>query len=84
MSRFYGMLQGSRGEATRQGTPQSGLTTHTAGWQGAVRVRIYDKDGVDTVHVELVPWRGVGGYRTLYEGRVDGQDWWPGETGDKQ
>ena len=29
MSRFYGNLQGNRGEAARQGTPKSGISAHT-------------------------------------------------------
>lgn len=38
MSRYYGSLQGSRGEATRQGTPNSGIDGHIRGWGLGVRV----------------------------------------------
>ena len=32
MSRFYANIQGNRGEATRQGTTNSGLYGHISGW----------------------------------------------------
>jgi len=38
MSRFYASIQGSRGEATRQGTPNSGIIGHIQGWGSGVRV----------------------------------------------
>jgi hypothetical protein len=72
MARFYGSLQGNRGEATRMGTARSGLSTYTAGWDGAVRVVIEDRDGVDYVTVQLTKWQGSGTYRLLYEGPVNG------------
>lgn len=37
MSHFYGSLRGSRGEATRQGTRSSGLTSHARGWHLGIR-----------------------------------------------
>lgn len=40
MSRFYGSLQGSRGEATRQGTRASGITGHIRGWNIGARVDV--------------------------------------------
>ena len=41
VSRFYGSLQGGRGEATRQGTAASGLVGHVRGWDTGVRVTAY-------------------------------------------
>lgn len=38
MSRFYGSMQGARGEATRRGTTASGLDAHIRGWTTGVRV----------------------------------------------
>jgi len=61
MSRFYGTLQGNRGEATRCGTKSSGVTTYAAGWRGAIRVNVYERDDVDRFSVELVPWKDSGG-----------------------
>lgn len=38
MSRFYAAIQGNRGEATRMGTPNSGIAGHIRGWDVGVRV----------------------------------------------
>jgi len=38
MSRFYASIQGSRGEATRQGTGKSGIAGHIRGWDLGVKV----------------------------------------------
>ena len=51
MSRFYGSMQGSRGEATRQGTPNSGIHGHIRGWNAGVKVCVSDVDGVDVFTV---------------------------------
>jgi len=71
MSRFYGTVQGSRGEATRCGTPASGIATYTAGWSGAVHAYVFDKDGRDWCRVELTHWHGCGTHKLLYEGPVN-------------
>lgn len=73
MSHFYGTLQGNRGEASRGGSKDSGITSYTASWRGAVRVRLYVKDSVDMAYVELVPWQGQGTNQLLYDGPVAGQ-----------
>ena len=72
MSHFYGIVQGNRGEATRCGSKDSGVTTHAASWNGAVRVDVFvDQDtGQDVARVALVPWQGRGVSRVLYEGPV--------------
>lgn len=45
MSQFYASIQGSRGEATRQGTKSSGIEGHIRGWHtGAFVVVYYDKE----------------------------------------
>lgn len=74
MAHFYGTLRGSRGGATRGGTKQSGLTTSTASWEGAVQVQAYEKNGVDYVMVSLTPWRGAGVNRVLYDGPISGEE----------
>ena len=38
MSRFYASIKGSRGEATRQGSPASGIAGHIRGWDIGIRV----------------------------------------------
>lgn len=72
MSHFYGVLNGSRGEATRCGTKSSGMTATAASWQGAVRVTLREVNGADHAYVELIPWQGAGGNRLLYSGPVSG------------
>ena len=61
MSRFYGTVQGNRGQATRCGNASSGLTTETAGWDGCIEVTVYDRDGDgDGFIVSMQPWMGSG------------------------
>ena len=48
MARFYGDVQGNRGEATRMGTPSSGISAHIRGWSIGIKVSCYvDEDGRD-------------------------------------
>ena len=61
MSHFYGTIQGTRGEATRCGDKSSGLTTHAAGWKGAIRVHVYHRNDQDHAVISLIPWQGSGG-----------------------
>lgn len=76
MSHFYGTLKGSRGEATRGGTKNSGLHVVAASWQGAVEVYLTEdtKTGQDVAHVALIQWHGRGQYppKVLYDGPVSG------------
>ena len=68
MSHFYGVLGGSRGEASRCATKTSGLSVTAAGWRGAVGVRVwYNADkGRDEYRVYLTPWQGSGGHSRLF------------------
>ena len=74
MSHFYGVLQGSRGEATRCGNKGSGLEVRAASWEGSVRTMLwYDEDtACDMARVELQPWYGRGATKLLYQGPVSG------------
>lgn len=73
MSHFYGTVQGNRGEASRGGSPSSGMETYCASWRGAVRCKAYvNSEGVDCVRVELTTWRGQGQHKLLYEGPIAG------------
>lgn len=72
MAHFYGGVTGMRGEATRLGSKASGLSTFAASWEGAVRVHLYERDGVDYADVSLVPHHGGGMYKALYSGPVSG------------
>jgi len=65
MSHFYGKLLGNRGEATRCGTQGSGMLTHCAGWQGAIRAEAFSHNNVDMYRVSLTPWQHSGGSSVL-------------------
>ena len=48
MAHFYGSMQGSRGEATRCGTKNSGIHTSARSWTHGVEVGLQaDQDGDD-------------------------------------
>ena len=48
MSRFYGIVQGNRGEATRGGSAGSGIQGHVRGWDIGIKVHCYvDDNGKD-------------------------------------
>lgn len=71
MSHFYGTLQGSRGQATRCGTKNSGMEVVAASWAGGIRTVLYvDDQGRDCYRVEQVAWCGEGNYKLLAEGVV--------------
>ena len=74
MARFYGSIQGNRGNATRMGTPNSGFTAWAAGWQGRVVIEIDDRDGVDWARVSLAKHHGHGTSQLLYDGPVGGTE----------
>ena len=72
MSKFYGTLQGNRGQATRCGTNASGMEAVAASWAGAVRSSLIERNGEIVAVVELIPWHGAGVRKVLYEGPVGG------------
>lgn len=74
MAHFYGIVKGSRGEATRCGTKASGMITKAASWQGAVEVRLYTVGHTDYAVVSLTRWRGEGTEIVLYDGPVEGTE----------
>lgn len=54
MSKWYGAIQGNRGEATRMGTEGSGFSAHIRGWNFGVRVHCYtDQNGIDKIAISL-------------------------------
>lgn len=61
MAHFYGTLKGARGEATRCGTRNSGITAVAASWKGAIQVSVtQDADGNDCFVVSQMRWKGEG------------------------
>lgn len=72
MAHFYGTLQGSRGKVSRLGTKNSGLETVAAGWAGAIKTEVFQRDGRDMYRVTLMPWQGSGGRpQMLAEGELN-------------
>lgn len=51
MARFYGSIQGNRGEATRCGSKESGITGHIRGWDVGVEVECKHRYGMDEAHI---------------------------------
>lgn len=72
MAHFYGTLQGSRGEATRLGTKNSGLHVKACSYEGAIRVVLrYDPDTQqDIATVTMTRHMSKGTERILYKGPV--------------
>ena len=63
MAHFYAEIQGNRGEATRMGTPSSGIHGHVRGWDIGASVRCYvDEEGRDVVSVSIT--HGSNGHGT--------------------
>jgi len=63
MSRFYGSMQGNRGEATRQGSANSAMYAHIRGWDIGASVKCgVGPDGNDRVTVSIT--RGSNGHGT--------------------
>lgn len=61
MAHFYGGVQGNRGEATRLGSKQSGLSMFAYGWDSGVDVRAFvNRDGRDCFSIFLTAGSGGG------------------------
>lgn len=53
MSQYIGYLNGSKGEASRLGTKQSGIVSNVNGLDFGVRVSLYHRDGEDKADIFL-------------------------------
>ena len=73
MAHFYGNLKGSRGEATRCGTRQSGIMVSARNWNGSVSVEMGEGETHDDPQVIIRAGDGstIGG-RALYCGPLSG------------
>ncbi len=70
MAHFYASIQGSRGGATRCGTPNSGIEGHIRGWNVGVRVDgEKDKDGDDVFEV-FATSGSTGAHGSVHVGTV--------------
>lgn len=72
MAHFRGSIQGARGEASRLGGKQSGLTTYAASWEGAIRTTLYfsEKHDCDCARIEMVQHCGRGASALIYDGPI--------------
>ena len=62
MSHFYANIQGNRGEATRQGTRNSGIWGHIRGWDLGIKVYGFvDKEGKDSFLIYKTSGSNGGG-----------------------
>ena len=75
MAHFLGSVRGTRGEVSRLGGKDSGVSVTAASWQGAVVTRLYvdATTGKDFAVIELTPWHGRGASLEIYRGPVDGK-----------
>ncbi len=72
MAHFFGIVQGNRGDASRLGSKNSGLSVRACSWEGAVTVYLYEYNGKDFARVCLAQHRGHGIEQELYNGPVAG------------
>ena len=74
MAHFYAKIKGNRGEGTRMGTANSGITAQIASYSGAVKVDLWQhENGIDYATIHLIQWRGIGIEKLLYQGPVGGK-----------
>jgi len=72
MAHFRGVVQGGRGEASRNGHKTTGLTATAASWRGAIEVSLsHDTEtGEDRFEVRQIPWQGAGISEVIAEGVI--------------
>jgi len=73
MARFIGFIQGNRGEASRLGTPASGIRVQAQGWNVGVKVFGDIEDGTDTFSIYATSGSDYRGLET-YLGKVTLED----------
>ena len=69
MDRFYGTVQGGRGEATRLGHATSGLDVSAQSYSGDIVARLFDQDGEDWCWIRIQKHGGAD-YQILYRGPI--------------
>lgn len=70
MARYQASIQGSRGEASRLGTPKSGIRAMARGWEGGAKVIMWEgEDGRDYVSVTIGPHQNVS-QKTILHGPI--------------
>lgn len=70
MARFYGKVQGNKGEATRLGHATTGLDVVAMSYSGDVRVKLYDAGGRDFVRISVWDHTNCQRGHTIYNGSI--------------
>ena len=73
MAHFRGVVQGNRGDASRLGSKDSGISVEAQGWEGKVIVGLYhdERAGHDMARICLAPHvNGAGTDKPIYDGPV--------------
>jgi len=66
MAHFYASIQGNRGEGTRMGSKDSGITGHIRGWNSGANVYCsVDQEGRDVVEIYATTGSGYGHSKTV-------------------
>ena len=74
MAHFMVSCSGNRGETSRLGGKESGVSADLNGWNGGVSVRLYHEDGRDMARVVLTRGSGhAGSEREIYDGPIDAE-----------
>lgn len=79
MAKFYGSVQGQRGEAHRLG--HSSIEVVAASWNGAVQVTMREEDGEIRVRIEKVRWQDAGANTLCFEGPLASLNQGPTKSG---
>lgn len=76
MAHFRAYVRGNRSEASRLGSKNSGISSNTASWEGAVSVYLWHDEttGKDMARVSLSRHHGRGTEKELYHGPVGGEE----------
>lgn len=56
MSKFYGTVQGNRGEATRGGSKNSGIKATAQSWEGSVSVLLFNEN--EEIRCNIIAGKG--------------------------
>lgn len=79
MAQFRAAIKGTRGPASRLGSPKSGIVAEANGWNSGVRVRGWtNEDGKDCFDVFMTPGSNDAGHSEFVGSvrMVDGKPVW--------
>ena len=72
MARFYGTVEGDRGEATRMGHASGrGLRVSAQSYSGSIIIYLFDMGGEDWVTIGIAPSSSRQAAKDLYTGPIE-------------